>query len=146
MKLFENNAKIVEKITYNAGGVFESKKIEKELYYYHVSDRIDEIYRKIDLTQAHMADKKDRVGIGARIRLSPRRQLEGFEFLDIAHEKGPIWAKGTTLQEWGKVWIDMVRANNTITISAPDLASSCCLLTMPYYVFLGRHCLGAKTT
>lgn len=109
MKLFENKSNSVDKITYYENGV-EHRKTEKEVHYYHLSDRVDEIYRKIDLIQAHLADKEDRDGIGAKIRLSPRRNLEGFDFLDIAHEQGPIWAKATTLHDWGKGWVDLVRA------------------------------------
>ncbi|KAN0087371.1 hypothetical protein V8E54_001059 [Elaphomyces granulatus] len=69
------------------------RKSKKEVFYYHLSDRVDELYCKIDLIQAHLADKEDKDGIRANIRLSMRRNLEGFDFFDIAHEEGLIRAK-----------------------------------------------------
>ncbi|KAK3312310.1 hypothetical protein B0H66DRAFT_608585 [Apodospora peruviana] len=115
LKLFENKSRIVDRVTRNEQGMWETKP-EKELYYYHLSDRVDEIYRKVELIQAHLADKEDRDGIGAKIQLSSRRNLEGFDFLDIAHEQGPIWAKTATLLDWGKGWVDLARTINAITI------------------------------
>jgi hypothetical protein len=81
-----------------------------------MSDVVDELYRKIEPIQAHVADKEDKDGIGAKIRLSMRRNLEGFDFCDIAYENGPIRAKATTLQSSGKGWVDMARAIDSITI------------------------------
>jgi hypothetical protein len=117
MKLFENYAKFTDEVMIDENGIeIEQRKSKKEIFYYRLSDVVDELYRKIELIQAHLADKEDKDGIGAKIRLSMRRNLEGFDFCDIAYENGPIRAKATTLQSSGKGWVDMARAIDSITI------------------------------
>ncbi|KAH8807187.1 hypothetical protein F5884DRAFT_856768 [Xylogone sp. PMI_703] len=57
-----------------------------------------------------------RDGIDGRVKASRRRQLEGFDFADVASGADPIIPKATTPLEIGKGWVDFIRALRAITL------------------------------
>ncbi|OTB08944.1 hypothetical protein M426DRAFT_129610 [Hypoxylon sp. CI-4A] len=83
---------------------------------YCLKDRIESICDVLEQIIAHQSDNSTQDGVGFKIRCSPRRQLEGFDFMDIATDEDPLWPRATTLRASGRGWVDFTRAINAITL------------------------------
>ena len=89
---------------------------KKKQSWYRLKDRIEEICSFLERIMDHQADTDSEDGVGFKIRLSPRKQLEGFQFLDIASNKAPLQARVVTLLPEGKCWVDFTRAIGAINL------------------------------
>lgn len=83
---------------------------------YTFKDRVDDIYERLEQIMAHQADVASQDGVGFRIRHTLRRQLEGFDFMDVATDEDPLWPRVTTVRASGRGWIDLTRALHAITL------------------------------
>jgi hypothetical protein len=83
--------------------------------WYLVKDRVDLIYSALDEIFDHHSDLSSS-GVSFKIRKSPRTQLEGFEFWDIASGLGHIRPYATTLDARGEVWVDLIRELQAIIL------------------------------
>jgi hypothetical protein len=79
-------------------------------------DRVSEICHILGLIMAHQDNMDSENGVGFRLKSTPRRQLEGFEFMDLATGKGTLWPKVHTLGHWGSGWVDFTRAIHAVTL------------------------------
>lgn len=61
-----------------------------------------------------MVDSED--GVKVRLSYTPRRQLEGFNFMDLASDETPFWPRVTTLRATGAGWVDFTRQLEAITL------------------------------
>ncbi|KUI55959.1 hypothetical protein VP1G_10781 [Cytospora mali] len=91
-------------------------KILSTTTHYTFKDRVEDIYERLEQIIAHQADVSSEDGIGFRISLTLRRQLEGFDFMDVATDEDPIWPRVTTVRARGRGWIDLTRALHSITL------------------------------
>ncbi|KAI1770173.1 hypothetical protein F4818DRAFT_455825 [Hypoxylon cercidicola] len=55
-------------------------------------------------------------GVGFRVNLSPQRQLEAFDFLEIASSIPVIQPKAATLKYVRRRWVDFIRALHAIAL------------------------------
>ncbi|ORY63370.1 uncharacterized protein BCR38DRAFT_410303 [Pseudomassariella vexata] len=55
-------------------------------------------------------------GIWFRIKSTLRRQLESFDFMDVATDENPFWPRMTTIQASGRCWVDFTRATHAVTL------------------------------
>lgn len=83
---------------------------------YSLKDRIEDIYEILEQIMSHQADVFCQDGIGFRIKHTVRRQLEGFDFMDVATDEDPLWPRVTTIKSCGRGWIDFTRALHAITL------------------------------
>lgn len=83
---------------------------------YCLRDRIESICDVLEQIMAHQADVSSEDGVGFRIRYTMRRQLEGFDFMDVATDEDPFWPRVTTLKASGRGWVDFTRAIHAITL------------------------------
>ncbi|KAL1846020.1 hypothetical protein Daus18300_014381 [Diaporthe australafricana] len=83
--------------------------------WYCIKDRVDLIYSALDEIFDHHSDMSSS-GVGFKVRLSPRTQLEGFEFWDIASGASHIRPYTTTLDASGEGWVDLVRELQAIVL------------------------------
>ncbi|KAK8001318.1 nucleoside phosphorylase [Apiospora marii] len=83
---------------------------------YCLKDRIESICDILEQIMAHQADVTSQDGVGFRVKCTTHRQLEGFDFMDIATDEDPFWPRITTLQSGGKGWVDFIRAIQAITL------------------------------
>lgn len=79
-----------------------------------LKDRIGKICNILGDIMAHQDDVNTQNGVGFRLRTTPRAQLEGFDFMDIATGPGTLWPVVKTLHHMGRGWTDFTRA---ITLS-----------------------------
>ncbi|ETS73860.1 hypothetical protein PFICI_14806 [Pestalotiopsis fici W106-1] len=84
--------------------------------YYCFRDRVQGISDVLEQIMAHQADESTQDGIGFRLKTSARRQLEGFDFMDVATDEDPFWPRMTTLRATGRGWVDFTRAIHAITL------------------------------
>lgn len=83
---------------------------------YTLKDRIEDVYEILEQIMSHQADVFTQDGIGFRIKYTLRRQLEGFDFMDVATDEDPLWPRVTTINSRGRGWIDLTRALHAITL------------------------------
>lgn len=83
---------------------------------YTLKDRIEDVYEILEQIMSHQADIFSQDGIGFRIKYTLRRQLEGFDFMDVATDEDPLWPRVTTINSRGRGWIDFIRALHAITL------------------------------
>lgn len=87
--------------------------------YFCIRDRVEQLCHCLCQITAHQDDVHTQAGVGFKLRLTPRRQLEGFDFMDLATGHGTLWPKVATLNAKGQGWVDFTRA-----IHAPTLFGS----------------------
>lgn len=83
---------------------------------YNFRERVENICDVLEQIIAHQTDASTEDGVGFRIKCTMRRQLEGFDFMDVATDEDPIWPRITTLKTTGRGWVDFSRAIHAITL------------------------------
>jgi len=106
--------------TPTVGGQQADNKKAKEPDFFCFKDRVEQIYRVMEQIVTHQSHVEEQDGVGFRVRLSPRRRLEGFNFMDIASGEDPIWPQETSISALGLGWVDLVRSLNAITLFGRD--------------------------
>ncbi|KAJ0421353.1 hypothetical protein BJY00DRAFT_111456 [Aspergillus carlsbadensis] len=86
--------------------------------YYRVRDRLNDLYEVVEkmLDYQIMICGKD----GVKLRGVPRRDLEGWDFKDIATKEDPIYPRLAKLKTTGKSWVDFVRATQAVVLFGRD--------------------------
>ncbi|KAI0022433.1 hypothetical protein F4780DRAFT_197425 [Xylariomycetidae sp. FL0641] len=81
-----------------------------------LKDKVEDMCDILERILAYQADVSAQDGLAFRIRLSARRQLVGFDFMDLATNQDPIWPRTTSLRATGKGWVDFTKAINAVTL------------------------------
>ena len=84
--------------------------------HYRLRSRVEEIYHLLEQIIAYQSQASSEDGIAFKVRASPREQLEGFDFMDVATDEDPFWPRVTTLRSTGKGWVDFIREIQAITL------------------------------
>lgn len=84
--------------------------------YFYLKDRVLQICGVLQQITAHQDDIYSRDGVGARIKLTPRRQLEGFDFMDVATNQGTLWPKVNYIHALGEGWVDFTRELHCVAL------------------------------
>jgi hypothetical protein len=104
-----------EDISIGDAGV-QTRMLSKTKTNYCLKDRIESICGVLEQIMAHQADVATQDGVGFRINSTPRRHLEGFDFMDIATDEDPFWPRMVDLRSSGRGWVDFTRALHAITL------------------------------
>ena len=115
MKLYSKPDDIWNETTVEVNGVSQEL-AKRKVTYLTLKDRIQSIYHILEQIVAHQAHVDTADGVGFKVKRSPRRQLEGFDFMDVASDEDPIWPRVTSLRSMGRGWIDFTRAIHAITL------------------------------
>jgi hypothetical protein len=83
---------------------------------YSLKDRIESVYEMLEQIMSHQADVFSQDGVGFRIKHTLRRQVEGFDFMDVATDEDPLWPRVTTINSRGRGWVDFTRALHAVTL------------------------------
>ncbi|KUJ15384.1 uncharacterized protein LY89DRAFT_735500 [Mollisia scopiformis] len=81
-----------------------------------LKDRVDQICNILGQIMAHQDDVSSQSGVGFRLKTTPQRQLEGFDFMDVATGQGTLWPKVATLRASGAGWVDFTRKIHAISL------------------------------
>lgn len=87
--------------------------------WYRVRDRVNLIFSVLEELFNHQEDSRP-AGVGIRVRTSPRQQLEGFDFIDLANGTGQIFPKAVRLEPNGRAWVDLARELRAATLFGRD--------------------------
>ncbi|KAI1430607.1 hypothetical protein GGR50DRAFT_182798 [Xylaria sp. CBS 124048] len=90
--------------------------LSKTKSYYCFKDRVESICEVLEKIIAHHADVASQDGVGFRLKTTPRRHLEGFDFMDIATDEDPLWPRVMEIRSAGKGWVDFTRAIHAVTL------------------------------
>lgn len=89
---------------------------KKTTTFYCFKDRVDHIYHVLEQMIAYQSQVDSQDGIGFKVKASSRRQLEGFDFMDVASDEDPLWPRVVTLASTGAGWVDFARAMHAVTL------------------------------
>jgi hypothetical protein len=115
LKLYSKPDDLWDEETTKKGGE-QDEVSKKKRTYLRFKDRVEQIYHILEQILAHQAQVDAEDGIGFRIKYTPRRQLEGFDFMDVATDEDPFWPRVITLRSTGKGWVDFTKAIHAITL------------------------------
>ncbi|KAI1374831.1 hypothetical protein F4677DRAFT_461263 [Hypoxylon crocopeplum] len=104
-----------EDINVNEAGA-RSSIISSTKMNYCLKDRIESICDVLEQIMAHQADMSTQDGVGFKIKYSTRRQLEGFDFMDVATDEDLLWSRVITLRASGRGWVDFTRAIHAVSL------------------------------
>jgi hypothetical protein len=79
-------------------------------------DLVGDIYTTLGALFDIQTDTLSIDGFGAKVHKSPRRNLEGWDFQQVAAGADPLLPKAALLRDVGLGWVDLVRAINAITL------------------------------
>ncbi|KAK0742251.1 hypothetical protein B0T21DRAFT_360949 [Apiosordaria backusii] len=116
--LYSDKTEAWDEATFRTGVPAEHSAKQKTTYF-TIRDRVDQICDTLLQITAHHDDVQTQSGVGFRLLSTPRRQLEGYDFMDITASQGTLWPKVATLKTTGQGWVDFTRA-----IHAPTLFGS----------------------
>jgi hypothetical protein len=125
---------------------------KKRQSWYCIKDRIEEFCSILEQVLDHQADTACEDGVGFNIRLSSRKQLEGFQFRDLTSNKAPLRSGVVTLRSEGNGWVDFTRAINAVTLFGDGFgehvkpAEGTLICTSWTSVPTGRDCLVVPTS
>ncbi|KAK0621822.1 hypothetical protein B0T17DRAFT_305457 [Bombardia bombarda] len=105
-----------EEVSINAESGTQSRVLSRTRRDYCFRDRVESICDVLEQIIAHQADVSTEDGVGFRVKTTLRRQLEGFDFMDVATDEDPIWPRVTTLRATGRGWVDFTRAIHAVTL------------------------------
>ncbi|KAF2797791.1 hypothetical protein K505DRAFT_322311 [Melanomma pulvis-pyrius CBS 109.77] len=89
---------------------------KRKTTFYCFKDRVDHVYHILEQIIAYQAQIESQDGVGFKVRSSSRRQLEGFDFMDIASDQDPLYPRVITLASSGVGWVDFARAMHAVTL------------------------------
>ncbi|KAI0545256.1 hypothetical protein F4679DRAFT_561798 [Xylaria curta] len=104
-----------DEITTDNAGV-QTRILSRTKSNYCLKDRVDSLCDVLEQIMAYQTDMADQDGVGFKMRFTPRRHLEGFDFMDIATNEDPIRPRMINLRSSGTGWVDFTRALHTITL------------------------------
>ncbi|KAF2676053.1 hypothetical protein K458DRAFT_492684 [Lentithecium fluviatile CBS 122367] len=104
-----------EEETTRADGAVELVTKRKKTYY-TFKDRVDYVCHFLEQMMAYQSQALSQDGVGFKIKGTARRQLEGFDFRDIAEGRDPILPRVATLQSPGVGWVDLAQTLRAITL------------------------------
>jgi hypothetical protein len=108
LPLWSKTATPTEEVTMKQWSAAEEA-VKYQKAYFCLKDRVLQICRILQQILAHQDDVHTRDGVGARVKLTPRRQLEGFDFMDVATNQGTLWPKVSYINARGEGWVDLTR-------------------------------------
>lgn len=150
LPMWRTTSTYVEEITIKLGKQPEEA-IKYAKTHFCLKDRVLQLCHVLQQITAHQDDVHSRDGVGARVKLTLRRQLEGFEFMDLATNQGTVWPQVDYIHAYGEGWVDFTRQLHCVTLFGTGfgklmqpIGDSCrlCMSNIPQ----GPHLLGVTTT
>ncbi|KAK3378339.1 hypothetical protein B0H63DRAFT_244930 [Podospora didyma] len=90
--------------------------MKSQMMNFCVKDRVLQICRILQQITTHQDNDRSKDGVGARIKYTSRRQLEGFDFIDIATNQGTLWPKVAEIHATGAGWVDFTRTIRAVPL------------------------------
>ncbi|KAK1753821.1 hypothetical protein QBC47DRAFT_387182 [Echria macrotheca] len=107
----ERIAKSVEKLE-----VEDTATIRTTASHFTLGERVEQICHVLLQSTAYYDDLNSKSGYGWRFRSSPKHQIEGFEFMDIATRNDSLGPKVATVQAMSVGWVHLVRSLRAVPL------------------------------
>jgi hypothetical protein len=115
LKIYEKWNRLVEETSKKGEAASETTQKTQKTWE-QLPDLVGDIYITLSMIFDIQTDVLTVDGFGAKVRTSPRRHLEGWDFQHVATGVDPLWPKAALLHDIGLGWVDLVRAINAITL------------------------------
>lgn len=83
--------------------------------FFHFSDKVEQICQMLEEIVDRQTANAGEDGLKIS-KMSPRRRLEGYDFMDIVEDRDPLYPKVYNLHDFGRGWVDLVRAIRATTL------------------------------
>ncbi|KLU90944.1 hypothetical protein MAPG_09469 [Magnaporthiopsis poae ATCC 64411] len=80
-----------------------------------LQDRVEDLWGRLEKLIAHQADVEETSGVLVKLP-QPRRQLEGWDFIDVARGQNPTRPLVANLPAVGRGWVDLTRSIGAVTL------------------------------
>lgn len=84
-----------------------------------LQDRVEDLWGRLEKLIAHQADVEETSGVLVRLP-QPRRQPEGWDFIDVARGQNPTRPLVANLPAVGRGWVDFTRSIGAVTLFGRD--------------------------
>jgi len=98
------------------GIVSKEGKAEEDSDFYCMVDAVKYIMHVLEQIADQQADTRTESSVGYRIQKSPWKQMQGYDFMDIATKSNQIWSRATELEGDGEGWVGLTRAVHATTL------------------------------
>ena len=114
LKLFKKMSELWQEETIDPSG--KSSVVTKiKQTFFHFSDKVEQIFQILEDIVEHQTAAAGEDGVKFS-KMSPRRRLEGFDFVDLVEDRDPLYPKVYDLHDSGKGWVDFVRTLHATTL------------------------------
>lgn len=115
--LFQGDERTVRKTVSGAAGEPPKEVIETTSSPTTLKDRVEQLYETIEKLADHYATT-DAAYKGLDVKVRARHQLEGWDFVDVATDRDPLFLKKTVLPFplFSTTWVDFTRSIPAITL------------------------------
>lgn len=107
-RLFENPVEELEENSVDASGKL-TVVTKTNRTYFHFSDKVEQIYRVLEQIVDHQATTAGEGGLNLS-KIFTRRQLDGYDFMDIIEDRDPLYPKVYDPHGFSEGWVDLVKA------------------------------------
>ncbi|OJJ42360.1 hypothetical protein ASPZODRAFT_147347 [Penicilliopsis zonata CBS 506.65] len=115
LKICEKWNRRVEE-TSKTGGEPPETTLKTQRTWEQLPDLVGDIYTILGMLCDIQSDTLTMDGFGAKVHISPRRRLEGWDFRQVATGADPLLPKAASLRDIGLGWVDLIRTINAITL------------------------------
>jgi hypothetical protein len=116
LKLYRKVGEILEDVS-GAEQIPTTKSVKKNKNTLQCfQDRVEQIYSTLEQVIEDHAYRTSEDGFGFRLKTTNRRQIGGWDFMDIAANHSPFYLHVTTLRATGTGWTDFTRAIHAVTL------------------------------
>ena len=115
LKIYEKWNRIVEETSKKGDEPPETNQKTQKTWE-QLPDLVGDIYITLGMLFDIQTDTLTADGFGAKVRKSPRRHLEGWDFQQVATGADLLLPKAALLRDIGLGWVDLIRAINAIIL------------------------------
>jgi hypothetical protein len=90
--------------------------IKRQQTFEHLVDLVGDLFGILSILFDFQEDASTADGFGARVRVSSKRYLDGWDFSDVATLKETVWPKTASLLDTGLAWNELVGSIPAVTL------------------------------
>ncbi|KAK7700301.1 hypothetical protein SLS64_011114 [Diaporthe eres] len=114
LRIWPGKAEDYTETTYTKQGVQRVEKTKQN--FISLGDKLDKFCNVLEIMMDHQAAAAERSGIDIKMRLRKHRNLEGWDFRELALERDPIKPLVAQLPTIGKLWVDFIREIDAVVL------------------------------
>lgn len=113
LKIYPEKDEMYDEETKHKDAIVEEVSKKKKTFY-RLEDRVEQLYNVLEKIIDHQVEAAGQNGVKLKWRV--RKHLEGWDFVDLATDRDPVYPRVATLETLGKGWVDLARSIQAITL------------------------------